>query len=148
MERPASIVRELVQNARRRNSGLTVTARWRTRGRERRRQRRGLNCSDALMSIERHATSKITKTEDLNEIGTLGFRGRRRRLSLQSATSRCRPVRGAEEGHRLSIDGGTGMSSRGCPEHSRRGHKAFHNLPARQKFLRRRETDSTTARKP
>jgi len=147
VERPASIVRELVQNALDADaSDITVTLRDGGRaGVSVEDNGIGMSRTDALMSIERHATSKITRTEDLNEIDTLGFRGEALpSIAAVSHFTLSTRERGQEEGHRISIDGGTLRDVRpvGCPEGTRVEAKAiFYNLPARQKFLRRRETE-------
>ena len=77
VERPASVVKELVENAL--DAGASrITVEVKAGGRSLIRvtdDGHGMSRDDALMSLERHATSKITRAEDLASIGTMGFRG-------------------------------------------------------------------------
>ena len=77
MERPASVLKELLENAL--DAGATridvnVTAGGRTLVSVRD-NGCGMNREDALLSLERHATSKIRDVDDIERISTLGFRG-------------------------------------------------------------------------
>src|SRR5438046_5335902 len=77
IERPASVVKELVENAL--DAGATrVTVEIQAGGRSLVRVTDdgfGMSRDDALLSLERHATSKIQRAEDLSAIATMGFRG-------------------------------------------------------------------------
>ena len=77
VERPASVVKELVENAL--DAGATkIEVEVQAGGRSLVRvvdDGEGMSRDDALMCLERHATSKITRAEDLATIGTMGFRG-------------------------------------------------------------------------
>jgi DNA mismatch repair protein MutL len=77
IERPASIVKELVENSL--DAGATrITVEIQAGGRSLVRVTDdgfGMNRDDALLCLERHATSKIVKAEDLAAIATMGFRG-------------------------------------------------------------------------
>jgi len=77
VERPASVVKELVGNALdARADRITVEIQAGGRGLIRRHRRRiGMSKDDALLCLERHATSKIQRAEDLAAIATMGFRG-------------------------------------------------------------------------
>ncbi|HBZ56382.1 MAG TPA: hypothetical protein DEO88_13330 [Syntrophobacteraceae bacterium] len=100
---------------------------------------------DALLAIERHATSKIRNLEDLQRIQSLGFRGEA--LPSIAAVSRFELVtreRQATVGTRLVIDGGVlrEVSDIGCPAGTQvRVRDLFFNVPARRKFLRSPDTE-------
>src|SRR5215831_17683792 len=68
VERPASVAKELVENAIDVESGGRRLLKINDNG-------EGMTRDDAVLAFERHATSKISKAEDLNAIATLGFRG-------------------------------------------------------------------------
>ena len=77
VERPASVVKELVENAIDAQA-TRITVEIQTGGRSLIRvidDGVGMNRDDALLSLERHATSKIQRAEDLTSIATMGFRG-------------------------------------------------------------------------
>src|ERR671937_302276 len=77
VERPASVVKELVENSLDAQS-TRITVEIQAGGRSLIRvtdDGQGMSKDDALLCLERHATSKIQKAEDLAAIGTLGFRG-------------------------------------------------------------------------
>ena len=77
VERPASVVKELVENALDAGAGR-ITVEIQAGGRSLIRvidDGAGMGRDDALLSLERHATSKIQKAEDLTSISTMGFRG-------------------------------------------------------------------------
>src|SRR5438094_5497530 len=77
IERPASVVKELVENALDAQAGR-ITVEIQAGGRSLIRvvdDGLGMNRDDALLCLERHATSKIQKAEDLSAIDTMGFRG-------------------------------------------------------------------------
>ncbi|MCF7853417.1 MAG: DNA mismatch repair endonuclease MutL [Candidatus Pacebacteria bacterium] len=147
IERPASVVKELVENAIDAGAARIVV--------ETRRGGRqlvhvtddgcGMDRDDALLSIEAHATSKITDAYDIDRITTLGFRGEA--LPSIAAVSRFRlRTRSHEDvaGVELFMDGGTLRDVRDCgcpPGTSVRVQNLFHNLPARRKFLRSAKTE-------
>ena len=149
VERPASVVKELVENAL--DAGATrITVEIQAGGRSLIRvadNGSGMNRDDALLCLERHATSKIQVAEDLASIDTMGFRGEAipsiasvSRMALTTLAS------GNETGEGTRIDihagkiravesaghaGGTTIEVRSL----------FYNLPARRKFLRTPETE-------
>src|SRR5512133_2011049 len=149
VERPASVVKELVENAV--DAGATlVRVRVEGAGREAlvvEDDGCGMGRDDALLAFERHATSKIACAEDLARIETLGFRGEA--LPSIASVSRFTLTTRREhdpEGTRVRIEGGKLLSAdvAGAP----RGTTAevrdlFFNVPARRKFLK---TDATELR--
>src|SRR5213079_1341619 len=106
----------------------------------------GMHCDDALLSLERHATSKIRSAADLQAVDTLGFRGEA--LPSISSVSRFRlttrepnAIVGTEiivNGGKINIvrDGGE------APGTQIEVRSLFYNLPARRKFLRSENTES------
>lgn len=110
VERPASVVKELVENALDAKSDR-ITVEVRSGGRTLIRvadNGAGMNRDDALLSLERYATSKIYTDEDLFAIKTLGFRGEA--LPSIAAVSRFEMVTRQAEmdaGTRIYVDGGT-----------------------------------------
>ena len=148
VERPASVVKELVENsidagARRIRvefaRGGTQLIRVEDDG-------SGMDREDALLSLERHATSKIRTAADLADVGTMGFRGEA--VPSIASVSRFRLVtRPAEAaaGTEIQIAGGKIESvsdSGGAPGTSVEVRSLFFNLPARKKFLRGEETEA------
>ncbi len=142
VERPASVIKELVENAI--DAGarrLSIVAEY--GGKKLIRvddDGEGMGPEDARLAIERHATSKIRRAEDLERIATLGFRGE----ALPSIASvshfllRTRP-RGAPTGTEVRVNGGAmaAVTEAGMPEGtSVQVADLFYNLPARRKFLK------------
>jgi len=148
VERPASVVKELVENsldAGARNIDVVI--------------RRGgislvrviddgcgMDRDDALLSLERHATSKIRSAADLQAVATLGFRGEA--LPSIASVSRFRLTTretGAIAGTEIIVNGGKidvvrdGGEAPGTQVEVR---SLFYNLPARRKFLRSENTES------
>ena len=150
VERPASVVKELVENSL--DAGAQkITVEIGAGGRSLIRvtdDGAGMSRDDALLSLERHATSKIQRAEDLASIATMGFRGE----ALPSIASVCRftlTTREREdqspEGTQIIVNGGTiaevkaaGSAAGTCVE----VRQLFYNLPARRKFLRAEETEA------
>src|SRR3982751_681912 len=77
IERPAAVIKELVENSL--DAGATkIEVEFRHGGRSYMRVEdngKGMSKDDALLCLERHATSKIVETVDLDRLGTFGFRG-------------------------------------------------------------------------
>ena len=142
VERPASVIKELVENAI--DAGARrVTVIVEFGGKKLIRVEddgEGMDADDARLAIERHATSKIRKADDLERIATLGFRGE----ALPSIASVCHFVlrtraRGAASGTEIRVNGGTvsAVAEVGMPEGtSIEVADLFYNLPARRKFLK------------
>ena len=141
VERPASAVKELMENAV--DAGArTIVVELRSGGRELIRVTDdgcGMAPEDAGVCFLRHATSKLHDERGLESIGTLGFRGEA--LAAISAVSRITMVtraRGAASGVRMEVAAGeiVSMEETGCPEGTTiQVRDLFYNTPARQKFL-------------
>ena len=147
VERPSSVVKELVENAldagaRRIDVELEEGGIRLIRIRD---DGGGMGPEDIALAVERHATSKIGSLEDLECVGTLGFRGEAlpsiASVSRFSITSR----RGDDaHGSRLEVEGGKRLPPR--PQAHPVGSTVevrdlFFNVPARRKFLRAERTE-------
>jgi DNA mismatch repair protein MutL len=147
IERPASVVKELVENAidagARRieidlEEGGTRLVRVRDDG-------SGMPREDLELAFVAHATSKLREASDLEHIGSLGFRGEA--LASMGAVARCRiSTREAEDaiGWSIEDEGGRIGSAKECG--GPRGtivevRDLFFNMPARRRFLRRPSTE-------
>ena len=150
IERPASVVKELVENALdARAARLTVEIQ--AGGRSLIRvtdDGTGMSRDDALLCLERHATSKIQKAEDLAAIATMGFRGEAlpsiASVSRFTLTTREREG-GSPEGTQIVVNGGTiaeVKAAGSAPGTSVEVRQLFFNLPARRKFMRTEETEA------
>ena len=143
IERPASVVKELVENAL--DAGASrVEVEIREAGRGLIRvtdDGRGMGREDAVLSLQRYATSKITTAEDLFAVRTFGFRGEA--LPSIGAVSHLTIVTraaGEETGTRLVAAGGevTELEEVGAPAGTQISvSRLFYNTPARLKFLKR-----------
>ncbi len=142
VERPASVVKELVENAL--DAGATrIMVRVVAAGRrtiEVLDNGHGMSEQDAHLAIERHATSKIRTAEDLENIHTMGFRGEA--LASIAAVSRFELVtRRAKDAAavRLRVEGGVlrDVSQTAAPEGTRiTVNRLYFNTPVRAKFLK------------
>ena len=149
VERPASVVKELVENAL--DAGATrIAIAVEIGGKKRIRVEdngEGMDAEDARLAIERHATSKIRRADDLGAIRTLGFRGEALPsiASVSHFTLRSR-ARGAPAGTEITVNGGAVASIRqvGAPEGTCiEVEDLFYNLPARRKFLKSDTAETT-----
>ena len=149
VERPASVVKELVENsldaeARRITVEIQAGGRSLIRITD---DGLGMSRDDALLCLERHATSKIQRAEDLHSIATMGFRGE----ALPSIASVSRFVlttrereSDSPEGTQIVINGGKIVEVKAAGSATGTSVEArslFFNLPARRKFLRAEETE-------
>ncbi|HWW03035.1 MAG TPA: DNA mismatch repair endonuclease MutL [Candidatus Acidoferrum sp.] len=151
VERPASVVKELVENALDAQAAR-ITLEIQAGGRSLMRvidDGFGMSRDDALLCLERHATSKIRRAEDLAAIATMGFRGEAlpsiASVSRFTLTTRERDS-GSPEGTQVIISGGKMLEVKaaGCaPGTTIEVRQLFFNLPARRKFLRTEETESS-----
>src|SRR5436190_11712439 len=150
VERPASVAKELVENSLDADASR-ITVEIQAGGRSLLRvtdDGLGMSRDDALLCLERHATSKIRRAEDLAAVTTMGFRGEAipsiASVSRLTLTTRERDSEspGATQ---IVINGGKIVEVReaGAPSGtSVEVRSLFFNLPARRKFLRTEETES------
>jgi DNA mismatch repair protein MutL len=146
IERPASVVKELVENSLDAGSrrvevdierGGTGLIRVRDDG-------CGIARDELTVALSRHATSKIASLEDLESVATLGFRGEA--LPSIGSISRLRVIsrpKEADQAAEVSVDGGTVSQLRPAahpPGTTIEIRDLFYNVPARRKFVR---SDST-----
>ncbi|MBM4164403.1 MAG: DNA mismatch repair endonuclease MutL [Lentisphaerae bacterium] len=152
VERPASVVKELVENAidagaRRIEVHVAAGGRKLVEVRD---DGCGMGRDDALMSIERQATSKIRDVDDIERISTLGFRGE----AIPAIASVSRFIlktcaAGAGEGTELTVIGGRlqDVKAAGFPQGTTvEVRDLFFNVPARRKFLRAYQTEQAHIR--
>ncbi len=147
IERPASVMKELVENAL--DAGATQIDVEVVRGGMQliaiSDNGCGMDRDNALLSIERHATSKIRTAEEVESVATLGFRGEA--LSSICAVSRFTLITRAQDavsGTEIRIAGGKlqDVVDAGCPPGTRfEIRNLFFNVPARRKFLRTEATE-------
>lgn len=147
VERPASVVKELVENSI--DAGAsTIEVRVQRGGIALIRvtdDGSGMNRDDALMCLERNATSKIRTKEDLAAIHTLGFRGEA--IPSIASVSKFRLTTREPDsltGTEIIIHGGKIISVKDCgepPGTQIEARSLFYNLPARRKFLRTENTE-------
>jgi DNA mismatch repair protein MutL len=150
VERPASVVKELVENSLDADP-QKITVEIGAGGRSLIRVTDdgfGMSRDDALLCLERHATSKIQRAEDLASIATLGFRGEAL-PSIASVSRFTLTTREREnispEGTQIIVNGGTiaeVKAAGSAPGTSVEVRQLFFNLPARRKFLRTEETEA------
>ncbi len=153
IERPASIVKELVENAidagaRRLVIHVELGGKKQVRVED---DGEGMEPADARLAIERHATSKIRRADDLAAISTLGFRGE----ALPSIASVSHFVlrtrqRGAPSGTEVRVNGGVVASEQETAAAEGTAvevNDLFYNLPARRKFLKSDAAESAQVSK-
>ncbi len=142
VERPASVVKELIENAiDAQATRIAVTVEY--GGKKLIRVEDdgiGMDPGDARLCLERHATSKIQKADDLGAIVTLGFRGEALPSMASVSHFRLRTrARGTDSGTEIRVNAGIVESvvEAGCPEGTLvEVADVFYNLPARRKFLK------------
>ncbi|MGE0132357.1 MAG: DNA mismatch repair endonuclease MutL [Blastocatellales bacterium] len=148
VERPASIVKEMIENsidagARQINVAVESGGRRLIRVGD---DGEGMSRDDAILAFERHATSKIKTAEDLEAIMTLGFRGEALASIASVAKVRLRTqTADTLAGTEVEISGGRMLNVRDIP--FSRGAEfeirdLFFNVPARRKFLKSEATES------
>lgn len=146
VERPASVVKELIENA---IDAESTSIRVEIRAGGKRLIRvsdngSGMEREDALLALERHATSKVSRIEDLENIHTFGFRGEAL-ASVASVSQFELLTRTADaiQGTKINVEGGVfrSVEESGCSPGTHISiNNLFHNVPARLKFLK---TDTT-----
>ncbi|ACB77318.1 DNA mismatch repair endonuclease MutL [Opitutus terrae] len=148
IERPAAVVKELVENAL--DAGATrIEVEFRHGGRSLMRVEdngSGMSRDDALLALERHATSKISEAADLDRLGSYGFRGEAlpsiasvSRFELQTREA------GQNVGTEVLVSGGKLVHVRDCgrPVGTRiEVAQLFNSVPARRKFLKSDQTEA------
>ena len=148
IERPAAVVKELVENSL--DAGATrVAVEFRAGGRALIRvvdNGCGMTQEDALLSLERHATSKLVETADLDRLGTFGFRGEAvPSIASVSHFELQTRVGSAAAGTEIVINGGKFVHVRECglaPGTRITVSHLFNSVPARRKFLKTDATES------
>ena len=149
VERPLSVVKELVENSIDAGAG-SITVEIKNGGKSYIRVSDdgcGIDDSETEIAFYRHATSKIKEVSDLESIETLGFRGEA--LASIAAVSRVELLtkcHGREAGTRVLIHGGEviGHSAFGCPEGTTMiVADLFYNTPARLKFMKADNAESS-----
>lgn len=148
VERPSSVVKELVENSLDAGAneilveierGGTALIRVTDDG-------CGMDRDDALLSLERHATSKLRQSSDLNTISTLGFRGEA--IPSIASVSRFRLITREHEAvaaTEILVEGGKMRDVKeagAAPGTSIEIKQLFFNIPARRKFLKADQTES------
>ena len=148
IERPAAVVKELVENSL--DAGATrIEVEFRSGGRALIRVEDnggGMAKDDALLSLERHATSKLVETADLDRLGTFGFRGEAMPsiASVAHFQMQTRPA-SAPAGTEVVVNGGKLVHVRECglaPGTRITVSHLFNSVPARRKFLKTDATES------
>jgi DNA mismatch repair protein MutL len=149
VERPASALKELVENSIDAGANrIHVTV---DRGGKRlirvEDDGEGMRRDDAVMALERHATSKVARLEDLDSIDTLGFRGEALPsiASVSHLTLKTKP-HGSQSGTELRVDGGAmgAVTEVGMPDGTViEVTDLFYNVPARRKFLKSDRAESS-----
>jgi len=142
VERPASVVKELVENAiDAQATRITITTEY--GGKKLIRVEDdgiGMDPDDARLCLERHATSKIKRADDLGAIVTLGFRGEALPSMASVSHFRLRTrARGSDSGTEIRVNAGIieSVVESGGPEGTLvEVADVFYNLPARKKFLK------------
>jgi DNA mismatch repair protein MutL len=148
VERPASVVKELVENAidagaRRLAIHIELGGKKQVRVED---DGDGMDPEDARLAIERHATSKIRRADDLAAITTLGFRGEAL-PSIASVSHFLLRTRGAgqDSGTEIRVNGGAvaSIAEVGAAQGTVvQVDDLFYNLPARRKFLKSDSAES------
>lgn len=148
VERPASVVKELMENAidaKARRVEVSVER----GGKDLIRiadDGEGMSPDDLLLAFQPHATSKLQDAEDLHKIRTLGFRGEALAAIAEISKLRCQTRKAdADEGSEIQIEGGVAgpVKSCGCPPGTvMEVRNLFFNTPVRRTFLK---SDSTEA---
>ena len=148
VERPVAVVKELIENSI--DAGASkIEIEFRNGGKSYLRVEddgRGMNPDQALLCLERHATSKIRKASDLHEVQTFGFRGEALPSisSVSRFTLRTR-AKGNKEGNEIFVNGGKMIHVKECgmPQGTRiEVSHLFNSVPGRRKFLKTDVTES------
>ncbi|MBQ7075265.1 MAG: DNA mismatch repair endonuclease MutL [Clostridia bacterium] len=147
VERPASVVKELVENSIDANS-TSITVEIKNGGISYIRvtdNGTGMSFDDAVTAFSRHATSKISNADDLFNIGTLGFRGEALASIAAVANVTLITKKAGLDGTLVEINAGEVLKheTSGCPDGTTITiHNLFANVPARMKFLKKSYTEA------
>lgn len=147
VERPASVVKELVENAL--DAGATfLEINIEKGGKEKievRDNGQGMSKKDAVLAVKRYSTSKIDSVDDLNQIKTFGFRGEAlasigsvSKFSLKTKTE------DSVEGTKITLDSNNQPRAETCAHPTGTAivvKDLFYNVPARQKFMKTDQTE-------
>ncbi len=147
VERPASIVKELIENSIDAGAG-SVVIRLDDGGKARIRvadDGSGMTAEDARLAFNRHATSKIAEFEDLLQVGTLGFRGEA--LASIASVARVELETAADQGEGFKVRIEASEEVLAEPSARSKGTTVevtslFYNVPARRKFLKAAATET------
>lgn len=148
IERPVAVIKELVENSL--DAGATrIEIEFRTGGKSYMRVEdngRGMTPDEALLCLERHATSKLRNADDLNDVRSFGFRGEAL-PSIASVSRFCLRTRHKDEAHgtEVRLNGGKLIEKKACgmPVGTRvEVAQLFNSVPARRKFLKTDATES------
>jgi DNA mismatch repair protein MutL len=147
IERPSSVVKELVENSIDADAAK-IAVELRAGGKRFIRVADdgcGMSYDDALLCLERHATSKITEASDLDSIRTLGFRGEALpSIAAVSKTEIITRLHDGIAGTRVLVEGGVirDVSEKGAPAGTQvTVRQLFYNTPARLKFMKSTATE-------
>jgi len=148
IDRPANVVKELVENSI--DAGATqITVYIENGGKDLIRvidNGCGMSSQDAIFCFKKHATSKIKKIGDLDSIQTFGFRGEAlARISAVSKVTLITKDKKSQNGTKLVLENGDITSESEVPFEQGTDlsiKSLFYNTPARQKFLKKRETEN------
>jgi len=145
VERPSAVVKELLENAL--DAGATqITVRLEEGGVKRiciTDNGKGIPPDQMPLALARHATSKIASLDDLENVGTLGFRGEAL-ASIASVAVVTLTSRTADAAHAWELEGshlGTVQPSSGAPGTTVNVQDLYYNTPARRKFLKSEQTE-------
>lgn len=152
IEHPASVVKELIENA---LDAASTRISIETKG-----GGKGLICvtdngigmnhDDLLLSVERHATSKISTVDDLNSLNSLGFRGEALPSIASVSKLLIHSSKGGMQGNRLHIEGGKILSMQNLPRQcgtTIEVRSLFYNVPVRKKFQKSNAWDTAEIHK-
>ncbi|GGC84399.1 DNA mismatch repair endonuclease MutL [Undibacterium terreum] len=142
VERPSAVVKELLENAL--DAGSTaITVRLEEGGVKRiaiTDNGRGIHPDQLTLAVARHATSKIASLTDLENVGTLGFRGEAL-ASIASVALLTLTTRTADAAHAWQIENGKISPSSGAHGTTVDVQDLYYNTPARRKFLKSEQTE-------